>query len=479
MRKTTFLLAGSAFALVAAEPAAAQVTPDDGARIAHQEMVIAGYSRVFEEDFARADAARLRGDCMNFRHLVGEMRRGLGTEVGQQLPPDMRGQFTVRLGELEGRPCTSPPPAQGLTQGEIDAVAQQQRALQDSERELREEQARNRATVHIAGGYGESEIPRTNYGFVRDGPSGTPERPAAFSERRIPMLYIEAGAEFRGIGRFTLGYAEGDARNRTVVPSSTSGGAQGVVGTGLSPSGSTGVAGNLGVSVDTEVSVRDYFGGYRYIFAIGHGDPLDRGAVSLRGTAGLTVHYRERDHLGVVSIARTTPPPISVVQTLDQQVNELKVAAVVGGEAVIPVGTRARFVLGGEVGAYLYDFDGESNEHRVQNIGPSSDFDYDLGRPLSVSGLGFQAELHVGFYYHILSTASEAENYVNRQGLFETDSEARLDLFFESSIIYRPQVAQVLNPFNGDAVLGGTTTLLTRDAAVDMRAVVGVRYYLD
>ncbi len=421
-----------------------------------------------------------------------------GTMIGgYDLGPSPFGDFCPTVGSrtLTRIPPTTPPPstsappsapapAQGVTQQEVDAVAQQQRHFDDMARERREERerrasARNCSSIQLSVGVGESQIPRTNYGVFRDGPVGAEEQPIDFSRRNVRMLFIEAGGMFQGIGRFDLSYAEGDARRTTVVPASTTGGAQGVVGTGLSPSGSTGVIGNLGASVESKVSVREIHGGYRYIFGPGHLAPLDRGSISLRGSVGVTVDYRERGLSGAVSITRTTAPPTSAVQTLDQEVGELQVAAVVGGRAVIPLGTRAGFTLSGEIGAYLYDNDGSSTETRVQNIGPLVDQNYDLGRPLSASGIGFSGELHVGFYYHIISSAYGGfEQRTDPMTLADHD-QARLDFFLDASILGRSHVAQILNPLNGDAVLGGTRTLLDTANTVDARVAVGVRYYLN
>ena len=333
--------------------------------------------------------------------------------------------------------------------------------------------------MQIAGGFGESVIPRGNYGFERDGaPVTTPERPAAFSERSIPMLAVEAGAQFHGIGRFDLGYRKGDASNRTEIPLSTTGGARGYPYTDNAPSGSTGIGGNVPLSVDTDVRVWELEAGYRlpmaYIFrggaTAGSGVSLGWSGSSISTTTnatagsgvspyfGITAAYRDREHIGIVSI--TTP--VIATQTLEQDVDELEIAALVGADAVIPLGTGARFTLGGEVGAYLYDFDLGSLETNNQNFGPAADRDFAIAIEDSENGVGFTG-------------AIRAELSIDVSGGPGGGRTTGVELFAGGGARFLSDRAQVVNPFSGDFVLGGGTTFLDTDDVFDWQVTVGMR----
>ena len=390
-----------------------------------------------ERAFADAENARMAGDCAARDAALARVRDTTNAMEGS-------GEIDVGLIENWRRRL---------------AVAKTLRCPPGTPRDLR-------VGFLFGGGYGESEIPRVNYGFNRDGPAGTEEQPAGFSERTVPGLMFVAGAQFPRIGHFTIGYREGDASNRTDIGPSTNGGAQGVVGTTELPGGNTGVTANLGVSVVSSVSFHEYDAGYRYVF--GDGDDqaaLDQGQVALSGLAGIDVRYRERDHEAEVSITRTTPPPISVVQTLDQRVDELEVAAVVGAEAVIPLGTRARFTLGGEIGGYLYDYDLRSTETRVQpGIGPVADQDYTLRIDDDEGGVAYSAEIRGEFVIDVSGRPIDGQH---RGGV---------ELFAGGGGRFLSDRAQVVNPFSGDFVLAGGTTFLDTDHAFDWRVFAGLRY---
>ena len=313
-------------------------------------------------------------------------------------------------------------------------------------------------SVQIAGGFGESAIPPGNYGFVRDGAPGTaPDLPAEVGERRVPLLVIEAGAQFRGIGRFNLGYREGDAGNRTEIPQSTTGGARGYAHTDNAPSDSTGIGGNVPLSVDTDVRVWELDAGYRIPMAYIFGG----GAAAGSGVSpyfGITAAWRDREHVGIVSI--TTP--VIATQTLEQDVDELEIAALVGADAVVPVGTRARFTLGGEVGAYLYDFDLDSLETNVQNFGPVADRDFAIAIEDGESDVG-------------LMGAFRAEFSIDISGGPVDGRTSRVELFAGGGGRFVSDRAQVVNPFSGDFVLSGGTTFLDTDDAFDWQVMAGLR----
>lgn len=326
--------------------------------------------------------------------------------------------------------------------------------------------------MQIAGGYGETTIPRANYGFNRAG-AATPEEPAGFSETRFPVLVVEAGGEFRGIHRFRLGYREGDARNRTDIAPSTTGGAQGIV--GEAPSGATGVAGNLGVSVETEVQSREFYGAYHYIFG---GDTPRRGTLEDRFDeelaewsriprgflyAGVNVDFGTRDHRGVETITRTTAPAISVVQTLDQEVDERRAGAVLGGEWRVPIGVNVRFSASAELSVDYYDFDLTTVRTRAQNIGSPSDQAFEERSEDSVNGVTYGGRLR-------------GELAIDLSGVGRPRS---FEIFIAGEVLYRRDRAQIENLFSGDQVLRGETIRIGTDDAEDFSLMVGVRTALE
>jgi hypothetical protein len=282
---------------------------------------------------------------------------------------------------------------------------------------------------------------------------------------------FEAGARFAGIGRFTLGYREGDARNATVIPVSTTGGAAGAPYTDNGPSGSTGVGGNVGLSVDSEVRLQDYYASTELFLddepdllgAASPGRAIDEmmmAQIAVRPFLMVAAEYRDRDHRG--SVAITTPVLFS--QTLDQSVNELEISVAVGAEAVIPLGTGARFTLGGELGAYLYDFELSSLETVSQNFGPASDRDFTTEIEDGESGIGYTGAIRAEF---IIDLSGRPIDGQHRGGV---------ELFAGGGGRFLSDRAQVVNPFSGDFVLAGGTTFLDTDHAFDWRVFAGLRY---
>ena len=388
-----------------------------------------------ERAFDEIEAARLAGDCDRWESGISLVRLLIdGPDEGagswnppnnfMNLPTALRIDFRERLGTLRERRCA--------------------RVSHNS--------------VQIAGGFGESAIPPGNYGFVRDGAPGTaPDLPAEVGERRVPLLVIEAGAQFRGIGHFNLGYREGDAGNRTEIPQSTTGGARGYAHTDNAPSDSTGIGGNVPLSVDTDVRVWELDAGYRIPMAYIFGG----GAAAGSGVSpyfGITAAWRDREHVGIVSI--TTP--VIATQTLEQDVDELEITALVGAEAVVPVGTRARFTLGGEVGAYLYYFDLDSLETNIQNFGPVADRDFTIAIEDGENDVG-------------LTGAFRAEFSIDISGGPVDGRTSRVELFAGGGGRFVSDRAQVVNPSSGDFVLGGGTTFLATDDAFDWQVMAGLR----
>ncbi|MEQ1688214.1 MAG: hypothetical protein ABL874_06550 [Sphingopyxis sp.] len=259
-----------------------------------------------ERSFASAEAIRLTGgDCTTRLETLDEVRQKLIHGDFDSLPPEMRRDIHRRLDEAANRPC---PPGATVSHN----------------------------SIQIAGGYGEMGIPRGNYGFRRDGPFGTaPELPALLSVPRVPVLVIEGAATFQGIGRFNLGYREGDGRNFVDLPTGPAGTARGFPYTALSPSGSTGITGNVPVRIDNFVEVQEFSAGLHIPISYGIQDKLTPGVIHDGGSTmwapstrlGLFFNtfivFRDRNHGNVVSI--TTP--VIATQTLDLGRNVLKLAA--------------------------------------------------------------------------------------------------------------------------------------------------------
>jgi hypothetical protein len=410
---------------------------DDRARIRNTVLVTDAVERALDE----AEQARLAGQCERRNSALYRASNIINPNGSQilertdetamsydylRLRPEIRDMLTQRYAEAEARPC---PPG-----GQVSYNS-----------------------VQIAGGYGETRIPRGNYGFVRDGPAGTPERPAAFSQRQVPVLVFEGSAEILGFGRVSIGYREGDASNRTVVPASTTGGAAGAPYTDNAPSGSTGVGGTVGLGVDTEVKARNYHAGYRIGLAEIFG--RRRADARFRPYVGLTAEHRDRDYRGTVSI--TTP--VLFTQSLDQSVEETTVGAVVGAEAIVPLGTRARFTLGGEIGLYAYDFDLSSVESVTQNFGPASDRAFTSEIEAGKSGVGYTGEIRGEF---VIDVSGQAVDGGGRSGV---------ELVAGGGGRFISHFGRPANPFSGDFVLAGGTTLLDTDDGFDWHLFAGIR----
>ncbi|MEQ1689040.1 MAG: hypothetical protein ABL874_10740, partial [Sphingopyxis sp.] len=299
-------------------------------------------------------------------------------------------------------------------------------------------------SVQIAAGVGLAEIPTTNVGFVRDGPTSA-EQVLLRNRLRVNMVAVEGEIDVRAIGRVSFAYLEGDAQNSVDVPAGAAGSARGFPYTARSPSGSTGIAGNVPVRATTEVNVREFSGGYRHHIIGPNANhfnmiraPLStdsKPAPIIIAYGGIDVVHRERDHRGMVSI--TTP--VIATQTLDQRVKEFEIGLTAGIRTAIPFGSGARLTLGGEVGAYHYGYDLRALETVSQNFGPLNDRAFTTPIEDSKSGIGFRgtanAELAIeigsGFEFFLAGTASHSSHR-----------------------------AQVINPPNGDFVLAGGTTLL-------------------
>lgn len=312
--------------------------------------------------------------------------------------------------------------------------------------------------------FGESEIPPANYGFQRDGPIGTsPERPAAFSENRLETYGFAIGLDLGRLS-FSADYSWGEASNRTDIPVSTTGGGRGYPYTRTAQSGSTGLGGNVALGVDTEVSTDQISGGVEYsLFDLDRGDDATQWVGQEREvmadfSLGARFVRRDTDHLGVVSI--TTP--VIATQTLDQDIDQLEGHLFLSGEAIVPLGPGVRLTLGGEAGAYLYDFDLRSVETNTQNFGPAADRAFTATIDDSESGIGWfgSARARLGF----------------DAGSFGPEERGqRIEIFVEGQASYRSDRAQVVNPFSGDFVLAGGTTFLDTDDAFDWRIMAGVR----
>ncbi len=360
-----------------------------------------------------AEEQRLAGNCGG-RNATLDIVQNAATLA--DVPPDVRGSALRRVGAIGRRPC---PPG--------DASYN---------------------TVQIAGGYGDSSIPRGNYGFLRDGPVPTPEVPALRSERRNPGLAVDAVTVFRGIGRFNLGFREGDSRNSADFALGPVGTARGFPYTDNSPSGSTGIAGNIPMAVTSEVDVQEYSGGYR--IELGQLIGRDGPPGPVQAHVGVTINYRERDHRGMVSIVT----PVIANQSLDQRIDELEIGFVAGARAVVPLGTSARFTLGGEIGVFAYDFDLESLETVSQNFGPLNDRAFTTRITDDKKGIGYGGDAFAEFAVNLTPS---------------------LEAFAMGDASFFSDRGQLVNPPNGDFVLNGGSTFLRTDSGVDLRIMVGLR----
>lgn len=318
-----------------------------------------------------------------------------------------------------------------------------------SGRQREKEQAANRRHLDLHIGYGSTGVPRTNYGFVSDGPIPAPERPAAYSVPRIGGLAVGGGLDLGGLGSFHFDYAEGSARTRAEVPASTSGGRRGYPYTAISPSGSTGIGGNVPLDVDTEAAVESYRAAWRFQF--GSEPPEEWLKPMIRPTAGIDVAYRDRDHLGITSI--TTP--VIATQRLDQDVDELEIGIVAGLLADVPLGRGVRLELSAEAGAYYYDFDLRSVETNSQNFGPAADRAFAIAIDDSISGIGFRA---------------------GAATTFAIDLSDRMALLARGEADYSSARAQVSNPVSGTAVLSGAAASLAADPSPSFRFLLGARF---
>lgn len=415
-------------------------------------------------DVALAAAARARaeGNCIAHGNAITEAENALrawADTIGDLWAPrrDVRnymqqtryaGLLRSRIEEERAQPCGSTPP-NDATMADLPAAGPLGPALPP------EPPARAPViSVQIDLGYGVSTLPLVNYAFMRDGPAPAPDVPAAYSVRRPDVIAVEASLETRNLGTFSLGYAQGDASNHTEIAASTTGGARGYPYSAISPSGSTGLGGNVPMEVDTEEQVDEYRMNWSMRFgAEPPAEVLEALRTRLNATVGVTATYRQRDHLGITSI--TTP--VIATQRLEQDVKELEIGVSAGLEAVVPLSAGARLRLGAQAGAYYFDYDLRSVERNTQNFGPLADRDFTTRLQDSVGDIGYHGDAITEL---------------------SIDLGARLELFARGRASYDSDRAQILNPFSGTAVQNGETTRLGTDHAFDWSISIGLRIEL-
>ncbi|WP_260580570.1 hypothetical protein [Sphingopyxis sp. PET50] len=399
-----------------------------------------------------------------------------GAAVSQTSPEDMarnRENQTMTYdpgpflpGPVGGTPAPAPAapsapasakPAQGLTEADVKEVARQQSLFDVVERERREEAERKKASVEVAAGAGQAGIPGTNYGFVRDGPVPAPETAALTGQQHLPMIVIDGAAIFQGIGRFSLRYAEGDAENSVDRPAGPAGTARGFPYTAESPSGSTGIAGNVPLRVASEVAAQEFRAGFRHS-VLPPARPFDRAGSAFDLYVGVEGVVRDRDHRGEVSI--TTP--VIASQLIEQDVDERELHLLLGGQAVLPIGPAARFVIGAEATGYLYDFDFDSLETVDQNFGAAADRHFTRRIEDGKSGAGYGGTIRGELTLDLGARPVDAGH-------------RRAELFVAAQGSYFSDRAQLRNPTSGDFVLVGGTSGLGTDDVYDWSVSLGFR----
>lgn len=328
----------------------------------------------------------------------------------------------------------------------------------------------SRVRIGVGGGYGASEIPPANYGFVRNGPAGSaPEMPAAFSEENVGTYILEAGVYLRRLGQLSLSYATGEADTVFSVPVLGNGGASGIVNTDEAPSSSTGVTADFGTSGTTSVSFDSFGAEFRFNLVdrvpgrgtLFEGGPDGSGARPggndrFRAFAGFGFGYSERDHLGTVRIAGTTGGGFQffVNQDLDQQVTEFTGSLLAGVDYAIALGGGVRANVGVEARVIYFNFDLRALETRTQNIGSPPDQSFQNIIDDEEDGFGYGGTVRVGL---------------------EGDLSRAITLFIEGRARYTSDRGQIVNPFSGDFVLNGGTTFLATDDAIDVQIMIGLR----
>lgn len=320
--------------------------------------------------------------------------------------------------------------------------------------------------LHAEGGVGQTETPPANYGVRRDGAAGTsPDVPAAYSTERADTFGFGFGVDIGGIA-VSLGYAEGDARNRTEIAPSTTGGGQGTVNTALSPGGSTGGFANRGLTVDTNTEVKEFSGSVRFDMWTIAGDrefspvqgPLRNPRLSAEMFGELFINYRERDHFGEVNIPGVpagTPPVIN--QVIENDVDETEIGAALGVETRVPLGSNAQFTFGVDLGLYYFDHGVDTLQTNVQLVGGPQDLAFTLTQQDSESGIGVRGDASAELAFAVSSA---------------------LELFARGGVSFTSDRAQVVNPFSGNFVLAGGTTFLDSDDTFDWAVRMGVRIAL-
>jgi hypothetical protein len=397
-----------------------------------------------ERDFTASENARVAGRCAIRDEALNRIGNAIDAWAGSGvIDAGLIDNWRRRLAAARALPCPlpgppAPPPAQvgpDLRTGDAGSA----------------ERLRRLAWLGFEGGFGSMQIPRTNYGFVADGPPPDPEFPALFSAERPGGFWLSGEWETGRFGAFSLTYARAEASNHVEIAAGPPGSRRGWPYTALSPSGSAGLSGNVGMEVDTEARVEAYRIGWSMRFGA---DPpaevLDELRASLNGTVGITASYRDRDHHGTLSI--TTP--VIATQTFDQDVDELELGVNVGIEAVVPFSADVRLRLGAQAGAYYYDYDLRSVEHNVQNFGPAADRDFTTELRDSIGNIAYAGDAIAAI---------------------EVDLSPSAILFLSGEAAYFSDRAQVLNPPNGTFVQNGGTSALGTDDAFDWRVGIGLR----
>ena len=397
-----------------------------------------------ETDFTRSETARVAGSCTIRDEALNRIGNAIDAWAGSGvIDAGLIDNWRRRLAAARALPCPlpappAPPPAQTVPDLRTGDAGSSERS-------------RRLAYLGLEGGFGSMQIPRTNYGFVADGPIPAPEVPAARSVRRPDGIAIGASLDTGRFGTFTIDYAHAEASNGVEIAAGPAGARRGYPHTALSPSGSAGLSGNVPIEVEIDQAVDMYRFGYSAHFGA---DPpaerLEEMRARLRAEAGLTISYRDRDHLGVTSI--TTP--VIATQTLEQEVTEWEIGVFAGVEAIVPLNTDIRMTLGARAGLDYYDFDLRSVETNEQNFGPDADRAYSRSLEDSVSGISYHGDAFAEL---------------------SADLGSRLEIFARARVHYSSDRARILNPVNGTFVQNGGTTSLGTDDAVDWTVGIGLR----
>lgn len=400
-----------------------------------------------ERDFTASETARVAGRCSIRDADLNRIGNAIDAWAGSGvIDAGLIDNWRRRLAAARAFPCPLPaPPAAPPAQAVPDLRTGDARSA---------EFYRRLSYLGLEGGFGSMQIPTTNYGFVADGPPPEPERPAQHSVERPGGFWIRAEWETGRFGAFSLSYAQADASNHIEIDAGAAGTRRGWPFTAISLSGSTGLSGNVQLDVDTEVEVETYRANWSMRFG---GEPsaevLDTLRARLNGTAGVSISYRDREHLGILSI--TTP--VIATQTLEQDVGELEIGVNVGLEAVVPFSADVRLRLGAGAGLDYHDYDLRSVARESQNFGNAADRDRTTELRDSIGDIGYHGDAIAAI---------------------EVDLGPSAIMFLSGEAAYFSDRAQVLNPPNGTFVQNGGTTALGTDDAFDWRISIGLRIEL-